>query len=163
MINRELSEAVTELNEVLNNTSIDILKRIPKSFLQFVAENTLESYEFKYDKTKSLKDQNLKQKTKGLIALIYRDFLCDDINKDIYNKKVSDTLKEIELEKREKYNPDNIFEKTENVQNVETIKNTGNIENIKQNQTVEETNLIEKQENLFSKIIKKIKSFFLKK
>ena len=87
MINRELSEAVTELNEVLNNTSIDILKRIPKSFLQFVAENTLESYEFKYDKTKSLKDQNLKPKTKGLIALIYRDFLCDDINKNIYKKR----------------------------------------------------------------------------
>lgn len=149
MINKELSETLTELNEVFNNTSIDVIKRIPKTFLQFVAENVSDTYEFKYDKTKSLKEQNLKPKTKGLIALVYRDFICNNEEKQIYNEKVSNVLKEIELEKREKYNPDNLF-KNEN-----KIKEDSGVLN--------EVNLVEVKDNFLYKLIKKVKSILFTK
>lgn len=149
MINKELSETLTELNEVFNNTSIDVIKRIPKTFLQFVAENVSDTYEFKYDKTKSLKEQNLKPKTKGLIALVYRDFICNNEEKQIYNEKVSNVLKEIELEKREKYNPDNLF-KNEN-----KIKEDSEVLN--------EVNLVEVKDNFLYKLIKKVKSILFTK
>ena len=149
MINKELSETLTELNEVFNNTSIDVIKRIPKTFLQFVAENVSDTYEFKYDKTKSLKEQNLKPRTKGLIALVYRDFICNNEEKQIYNEKVSNVLKEIELEKREKYNPDNLF-KNEN-----KIKEDSEVLN--------EVNLVEVKDNFLYKLIKKVKSILFTK
>lgn len=149
MINKELSETLTELNEVFNNTSIDVIKRIPKTFLQFIAENVSDTYEFKYDKTKSLKEQNLKPKTKGLIALVYRDFICNNEEKQIYNEKVSNVLKEIELEKREKYNPDNLF-KNEN-----KIKEDSEVLN--------EVNLVEVKDNFLYKLIKKVKSILFTK
>lgn len=150
MISRELSEAMTELNEVFNNTSIDVLKKIPKSFLQFVNDNTSETYKFEYDKSKSLKEQNLKPKTKGLIALIYRDFLCEDDERQMYKEKVLKNIQEIELEKHKKYNPDTIFE---NKKNIDKTK-------LEQNEILEETNLISKQDNLFIRLINKIKSIF---
>ena len=150
MVNKELSEAITELNEIFNNTSNDVLEKIPKSFLQFVNENVLDTYEFEYDKTKSLKEQNLKPKTKGLIALVYRDFLCDYYEKQKYNEKVLNIIKEIELEKREKYNPDAIFEKPKSIY----------IPDLKQKEIIEETSLINKQDDLFTKLLKKIKNFF---
>ena len=149
MINKELSETLTELNEVFNNTSIDVIKRIPKTFLQFIADNVSDTYEFKYDKTKSLKEQNLKPRTKGLIALVYRDFICNNEEKQIYNEKVSNVLKEIELEKREKYNPDNLF-KNEN-----KIKEDSEVLN--------EVNLVEVKDNFLYKLIKKVKSILFTK
>ena len=65
-------------------------------------------------------------------------------------KFVLNIIKEIELEKREKYNPDAIFEKPKSIY----------IPDLKQKEIIEETSLINKQDDLFTKLLKKIKNFF---
>ena len=137
-MNKELSEAAVELNVILDNTSPEIVNKIPKKFIELMHSIESTTYEFKYDKTKPLEDQIIKTKTKGLIALIYKDFLCDEKEKKEYLTKVSNVLNEIEQEKREMYNPDDIFKK----------RVQGKVE--------ERTNnlpLQVKQENIFVKII----------
>ena len=143
---KELSEAAVELNEILKNTSPDVVEKIPKKFIEFIKENASTTYQFEYDKTKSLEEQNIKPKTRGLIALIYKDFLCSKEEKQEYMKNVSRMLEEIEQEKREKYNPDNIFK------------------NKKATQIEENDNLPEiiKKETFFKRLIKNIKKLFKK-
>lgn len=92
-ISKELSEAAVELCAVFDNSSMDILIKIPDKFIKFINSIASTTYSFKYDKTKTLEEQNLSPKTKGLIALIYRDFLCDEQERIEYMKNISKSNK----------------------------------------------------------------------
>ena len=110
MVSKELSEAAVEVNEILKYTSPELVAKIPQKFMDFLNEISSKTYTFDYDKTKSLEEQELKPKTQGLLALIYKDYLCDDKEKQEYMDKVAKVLYDIEQEKKEKYNTDNLFE-----------------------------------------------------
>ena len=144
MVSKELSEAAVEINVILENTSPEIVSKIPKKFIAFLKEIASKNYIFIYDNTKSLEEQDIKPKTKGLLALIYKDFLCDTQEKQDYINNVSQALKNIEQKKREKYNADNIF--------INRVKEVNEFENI------ERHNLPIKSEN--KNILQKIVSFF---
>ena len=69
-----------------------------------------------------LEKQNLLPTTKELLTVLYRDYMCDDIEK----KKLNEILNENEIKyqnyMREKYNPDNIFKNREKTkENAEII------------------------------------------
>lgn len=149
MVTKEMSEVATEITVILENMSDDLQNRIPKKFSIFIQNISSATYEFKYDNTKLLKDQKLKPLTKGVISLIYRDYICSQEEKQIYIKESMEILKKQESEKREKYNPDNIFKNNK--------ENTS--ENIVKNIDVEET-LMEIQNGAWYKIIFiKLKNF----
>ena len=115
MVSKELSEAAVEVNEILKNTSPELVSKIPKKFIDFLKDIASKTYIFNYDVTKPLVEQSLKTKTKGLIALIYKDFLCDPKEKAEFNTYIYEVLENIEQEKRERYNTDNLFRnKTKN-------------------------------------------------
>ena len=81
MVSKELAEAAVEINVILENTSPEIVNKIPQKFINFLKEISSITYTFKYDNSKSLEEQDIKPKTKGLIALIYKDYLCDPLEK----------------------------------------------------------------------------------
>ena len=81
MVTKELSEAAVEINSIFENMSIDLLNKIPIDFRNFFIEIASENYKFEYNKTISLNEQELLPKTKGILALIYRDYLCDELEK----------------------------------------------------------------------------------
>lgn len=152
MVTKELSEAAVEFNCILNNTSPEIIKKIPKSFISFMKNIASTTYKFDYDKSKKLNEQNLKPETRGLISLVYSDYICNDKEKKEYINKCQNHLKIKEKEAREKYNPDNLFKnskaKTQNLENT-TI--------------TEETAIVEyKKKNFIQKIFDKIKNLFKK-
>ncbi len=146
MASKELSEAVVELNVILENTSSEVVSKIPKKFIKFLNSIASKTYHFEYDKTKSLEEQNIKPKTKGLIALIYKDYLCDEQEKKDYLDNVSKILNVIEEEKREKYNLDDIFKKKEKIQ-----QDTEEINNLP---------IKVKNEKFYKKLIKFIRKIF---
>ena len=76
MISKELSEAAVEINSIFENMSIDLLNKIPKNLQDFFCKIASTTYTFNYDKFKTLKEQNLKPETQGIIALIYSNYLC---------------------------------------------------------------------------------------
>lgn len=84
MISKELSYSAVEINEIFNNMNRDILSKIPIKFINFFNEIASKDYSFHYDKNKSLENQVLLPKTKGILALIYRVYLCNEKEKAEY-------------------------------------------------------------------------------
>ena len=121
MVTKELSEAAVEFNCILNNASPEIIRKIPKSFISFMKNIASKTYKFDYDKSKKLNEQILKPETRGLISLVYSDYICNNKEKEKYINKCQKYLKIKEQEAREKYNSDNLFKKskaeTQNIEN----------------------------------------------
>lgn len=148
MVTKELSEAAVEFNSILEYTSEDLKNKIPKKFLDFLQSIQSKTYKFEYDKTKKLDEQKLKPKTRGLIALVYQDYICNEAEKEEYIQKSQKIIKQIEENKREKYNPNDIFKDKK----IENDRDTTN--------TVE---IVEYKESIIKRIIRKIKNIFTKK
>lgn len=153
MVSKELAEAAVEINVILENTSPEIVNKIPKKFINFLKEISSKTYTFKYDNSKSLEEQDIKPKTKGLIALIYKDYLCDPLEKQDYINYILQVKEEIEQRKREKYNPDNIFKNNR----IDNIAKTNNKKLSVENQ------IVEYKENILKRILNKILKIFHKK
>ena len=148
MVTKELSEAAVEFNSILEYTSEDLKNKIPKKFLDFLQSIQSKTYKFEYDKTKKLDEQKLKPKTRGLIALVYQDYICNEDEKEEYIQKSQKIISQIEESKRTKYNPNDIFKDKK----IDTDKDTTN--------TVE---IVEYKESIIKRIISKIKNIFTKK
>lgn len=109
MITKELAETATEINIIFENLSNDILNKIPMNVRDFFEKIASPAYNFEYDKNKTLVEQELKPKTKGVIALLYRDYICDENEKQRFIQNYKLFLDKQEQTKREKYNPDELF------------------------------------------------------
>ena len=145
MITKELSESAVEINAIFDNMNAETLKQIPNNFKDFLKKISSKTYSFQYDKSKKLEEQQLLPKTKGIIALIYRDYLCDEIEKQEYIENCNKVLEKIEQQKYEMYNPNNMFIEKNNVQQKEEILPT-----------------VYKSESLIRKFLNKIKNIVIK-
>ena len=107
----EYQEAFAEVDYILGITSEELLKKIPKSLLDFIKKNKKKDYKFYINKELSLANQSLKKETKAIISLIYRNYFCSPEQSKKY--KLNDLI-ELEEEKKrlkEKYDPNNLFKK----------------------------------------------------
>ena len=109
MNTKELTVVATEVNEVFNNLSSDILGKIPTTIIKFFKDNVSDSYVFIYDKTKSLKEQKLNPKTKGVLAFLYKEYICDSENKEEYDKVYREFIIEWEKQKAS-FEPEKLFQ-----------------------------------------------------
>ncbi len=85
---REYIISCIQLNTILNMMSDDVRKKIPKEFLEEIGKHKLRSYAFKYDYSKPLDEQPINDITREMLALIYKDYLCDSEEKINYEKKL---------------------------------------------------------------------------
>ena len=143
---KEYSEAFTEVNEILKNFNKDLLKKIPKEFIENIKENMSTTYKVIYDNTKSLNEQNIKQETRAILSIIYRDYICDKETKEKIIQKDRKEWLELEEKKKEEYKNTELFKspiKNQNISNDKYLK------------------VVEKQ-NIIIKIIEKIKEIWRK-
>lgn len=105
MVTKELSEAAVEFNCILDNSSQEIIDKIPQKFIKFMRDIASTTYEFNYDKSKKLNEQDIKPETRGLISLVYQDYICSENEKKDYILKCKNYEIKKEEELREKYNP----------------------------------------------------------
>ena len=113
----EISEVAVEMNSIFDNMSIDLLNKIPLKIREYFKNNASTTYNFKYDKTKSLNEQKIKNKTRGILALLYRDYVCNEEERKEFNDIYREFINKKEQEKRNLYNPDDIF-KVENKEKI---------------------------------------------
>lgn len=139
MVTKELSKAATEVNIILKNSSSNVNNKIPQHFKEFLKKIEDKNYVFNYETNKTLNEQKISKLARGIITLIYKDYLCED--KDEYIKELQTNFIKQDAEKKEKYNPDNLFNKKEE-KNKLIILNEN------------------KKENLLRKILNKIKKIF---
>ena len=149
MVTKELSEAAVEFNCILDNSSQEIIDKIPQKFIKFMKNIASTTYTFNYDKSKQLNEQDIKPETRGLISLVYQDYICSEDEKKDYILKCKNHEIKKEEELREKYNLDNVF------------KNRKKLQNTMDNEVVKENAIIEyKEKNFIQKIFDKIKQLF---
>ena len=106
-----LNQAMYEVNVILNNTDKSLVQLIPEKVLNFIKENAQKQKEFIYDKNKRLKDQEISNITRGVIALIYRDYFCTEEQRKMYNDYYKKLKEQLELEKRDLYDVEKMFKK----------------------------------------------------
>lgn len=148
MKDRDFSEAAVEINSIFDNMPHQILNKIPQNIIDNFKSKASPSYTFQYDKTKLLEEQSLKLETKIILAWLYKEYICNENEKIEYENKLNE-LKKCHEEVFEKIGTENLFKKNHNNENLEN------------NQTSEIT-IINKKQNFFSNILKKIKSIFSK-
>ena len=105
----EYDVAVTEVLDILENLPENVYERVPKIFVNFLKAHKVEGYNPNFDYSNGIDKLNLNRKTKVLLAMIYRNFICYDEQRIAYDKILCENEAICEKKKKEKYNPDNIF------------------------------------------------------
>lgn len=125
---------------------LNLIKKLPKKFIDYIKENKNNEYQFEYEEGKELLEQKISEESKQILTIIYQDFLCTKEEKEKLNEILIENKKKREKELDEKYGYEKMFS---NKNEKETVK-------------IEPKNqqLIEYKESIFHKIINKIKQIF---
>ena len=152
MVNERYGIAMAETLHYLKGISQDDINKIPDNFITFLKNNALQNYECKFDYTRPLKELNLKNETRGLIAMICLNYWCEtEGQKNSFIEHLNKNEKKYQEELREEYNIDDIFKKKEFIPKVE--KTT---ENIDKNKLPVQA----KRENIFKRVFTRIMKIF---
>ncbi len=149
MENIEYSNSLYQINEILKYMEPNLKARIPKKFISYFENNKSQEYNWTIDKSQPLEKQDLLPTTKEILTVLYKDFICDDVERIKLEKTLSNNEIKYQNELREKYNPDNIFKDKQ-----KAIETTEKLE--------ENIEIVAYKESFFSRIISKIKLFFHK-
>lgn len=140
----EYKKAFKEVYEILKYVSNEDLRKIPSEILITIKENRQLNYEYKIDNINNFQNQEISEIAKAILSIIYRDYWATEEEKYEIKIKENREKNEIEKEKREKYNPNDIFKKRRNIDS----------------NTIENVELIKYKENIFSKIVNFFKKYF---
>lgn len=148
MVDKRISEGISEVLVILKSVDAIYTEKLPKKFKDFLNINQSNTYIPDIDLSKELKDMKLKKETRNILELMYLNYWSTQEEKKEFMDILSENEKNYIKEMDEKYNPDNLFKnKKESSKTVE--------ENVK-----EEVALVEYNESLFKKIWNKILSIF---
>lgn len=141
-------KAVSEVIDVLKHSEIEVTQKIPKKFIEFLTKNSDRDYIPNIDYSEENWENSIEEDAKVLIALIYRDYIMSEEEKE----KVIEEAERQEQKIREKYNLDNLFKKNSKIENEKSQDDT--------EQEVQKSLLIIKEEKWYERIINKIKEIF---
>ena len=109
MSNDNYNKAYTEIIEILKYVPDEDVKKIPSNMLEMFNAKKDVTYDFKIDTTKSFEEQKLLEETEAILANIFRDYWATPYQKERIMAKESYDREQIEKQKREQYDPDDIF------------------------------------------------------
>lgn len=149
MTDIEYANAYYEVIRILEYVNIDDYNKIPSKLINTFRMNANYEHKFEYDVNKTLEEQNVSKRALTVIAILFRDYWATDTQREKIIAKQNYDRQQMEQELMEKYNPDNLFKKKEQVEAV--------------TEKIECKELIEyKEESIFRQILRKIKSIFKK-
>lgn len=112
---QEVRQAFTEVNEIIKLMPIELINKIPIEFRYLIKEESDKKY--LPNIKEPIEQYKLKDETIIILGIIYRDFFSLPEEREKLKEKDSEELQKmqqfIEKELREKYNPENIFNKEE--------------------------------------------------
>lgn len=107
-MDRNYQEAFVEVEEILKIMPVELSKKIPMKFRKIIIENQAPDY--KVIIQEPLEQQKLKKETLVILGLIYRDFLCDEQERNELKIQDAQELEKIEKELQQKYDIQNVFD-----------------------------------------------------
>ena len=145
----DYNKRLVEVDEVLKYLSEEDLSKIPKDIRQLIKDNKDKEYEWEYDDTKPLKDQNLNRDTIAFLSYLNMEYLLNEEQKQLMQEIHEYNEKKLEEAKAEKYGVDDLFKNKKSIQ-----------EEVEQKTNTQEQSMVEYKENFFKKLFNKIKNFF---
>lgn len=143
MITVQDRQAFADLSIIIKMMPKYMQKKINTNFINLIEQNKDTNYVSKINSNIPLKYQELSETTQTLLALIYRDYLCNEEERKQLLITENEELQKLEDENKKRYEIN--FEKRNQHPNTENTT----------------TALVEyKEETFIMKIINKIKKFF---
>lgn len=105
----EYEKCLVELDEILKYLDDDEKKNIPYEIRKAIHEKKDKNYNWNYDESKKLNEQNINRKTIAMLSYLNMEYLLNDEQKKLMEELHKFNEKKIEKEKSEKYNSDSIF------------------------------------------------------
>lgn len=152
MVKINYANAYKEVLVIIKNLIKEDYDKIPKEYIEFLTENCNNDHEFYYDNTKTFEEQEILEDTKYILFGLFEKFGATEEQKEKIKKYKNNYYKKIEEEKRKLYDTENIFKKDTSIKSEEQFI-TNEIDN---------KLMVIPKENIFQKIINKIKSLFKK-
>ena len=148
-------KAYTEVYTILQDLDEEEYNKIPPEVIETIKENSNEEYEYFLDDELELKDQPMLPETKAILFNLFRDYLATPEQRTKIIKMQNEARQKNELKKQQMYNTDVFANKSIN----KTTKLNEN--EVKTNNN--EKQIVEYKENIFKRILNKIKSLFIKR
>ena len=142
--------AYTEVIEIIKYLPNDEYSKIPSEEINYFKENMDKEYKFKIDPNIELEKQNISREANAILLKLFNDYFATARQKEILNSLLKQNQQKLEIQKHEKYNPNNLFNQLESQQNHTQVLQENN----------SETSLIEIKKNFFIRFINFIKSIF---
>lgn len=118
-VSAEQAYAFAELLEILSFLNKSLIDKIPSKMMNVFTENALTTYENHLDKNVPIHEQTISKKTSSLIAIIALRYWCkSDKEVSALKRIIANNDKKVEEEKREQFNPENIFNKPESAEHI---------------------------------------------
>ena len=155
MADIQYANAYTEVLDILKYISKEDYEKIPKSKIKVFEENCNKNYNFTYDENKTLDEQNVSEITKVIIAILFRNYWATKEQRYIIIKKQQEIRDQKQKELMAK------FEQNKNISEKDLKK-----VNVASDLDIDidyarGTNLeTYKEENIFKRIISKIRGIF---
>lgn len=138
-------QAYSEIDEFLSLLKDEEINKVPKKIRDLFKEEKDKNYKKIIDPNKPIKEQNLKEETLAIIALLNLQYWCEDEKekerlKEIYakNEKLYEEVFQVE------FDPDKIFKNR-----IET-----------DNKDIEEQQVIPYKESILKKMLNRLKKLF---
>ena len=150
MINTNYANAYKEVLIVINNLVKEDYEKIPKEYIEFLENNANSDYDFKYDSSKSFDQQELLDDIKYILFGLFEKYGATEKQKLKIKAFKNNYNEKLEYEKRQKYNPDDIFNNKHNCIK-ETMSNKKNVDIVKYKKQKWYQQLFERLLNIFRK------------
>lgn len=109
MESTEYANAYSEVLEILKNISKEDYNKIPIEKINLFKTKANKEYKFEYNPMLTLNEQKVSKRAKAIIAILFRDYWATPEQKEkILSKQNYDRIR-IEFDKRNQYNPNDIF------------------------------------------------------
>ena len=145
------AKAYKEIVEILKYVPKESVNKIPKEMRDMFETEQLKTYNFQIDTGKTFEEQDLLEETKAIFANIFRDYWATDYQKDKIIEKENQDREEYERQKREIYNPNDIFK------NKNTLTNNKNFQEQLNEKYNKNLPMKVQKQNIFQRLISFIK------
>ena len=146
MVSVEYMVSYSQILEILKYIPKEDYNKIPKNMIELFENNCYKESKFKYNPKKTLQEQNVTETTKIIIALLYRDHWSTEEQREKIKKfQEQERLKQVDV--------NDIFKR--NKQKIIT-------DNIEEYNVSENLPIVVEKDNIFKRIINKIRRIFNK-
>ena len=152
--------AYTEVYIILQDLNEEEYNKIPPEVIETLDANRNKEYEYFLDDELELKDQPMLPETKAILFNLFRDYLATPEQKTKIIRMQNEARQKNELKKQQMYNTDVFANKRSNQEELEKNKA---LEENKTEANNEGKQIVMYKENIFRRILNKIKSLFMKK